>query len=163
MNGKQIVRHAYDTIAETYLRSRGVDGEDVRLLGELATRLPDSARVLDAGCGAGIPVTSTLSERFPVTGVDISGAQIEMARQAVPTAEFIQADMTELTFPDASFEAIVSYYAIIHIPREEHPALLANFHRMLAPGGLLLVTMGASDISDDNEDDWLGGGATMFW
>ncbi|HEX5166465.1 MAG TPA: methyltransferase domain-containing protein [Thermomicrobiales bacterium] len=163
MNSKRIVQDGYDILAETYLRVRSNDREDVRLLAELAQRLPDGAKVLDAGCGAGVPVAQILSERCRVTGVDISAAQIALARELVPAAEFIQADMAGLDFPDGSFDAIVSYFAIIHVPREEHPAILANFHRMLAPGGLLLLSTGAGDNPDDTEDNWLDGGATMYW
>jgi ubiquinone/menaquinone biosynthesis C-methylase UbiE len=163
IDGKRIVRTGYDTIAETYLRARSSDREDVRLLAELAERLPDGARVLDAGCGAGVPVAGLLSERFRVTGVDISAAQIALARELAPDAEFIQADMATLDFPDGSFDAIVSYFAIIHVPRDEHSAVLANFHRMLTPGGLLLLSTGAGDNPDDTEENWLGGGATMYW
>lgn len=163
MNGKRIVQDGYDTLAEAYLRVRRDDSEDVRLLDDLAARLPDGARVLDAGCGAGTPVSLALSGRFMVTGVDISATQIALARDAVPNAVFIQADMTLLAFPDATFGAIVSYFAIIHVPRDDHPALLANFQRMLTPGGLLLVAMGASDNPEDTEDNWLGGGAAMYW
>jgi SAM-dependent methyltransferase len=163
VNGKRIVREGYDVLAEAFLRVRSTDSEDVRLLAELSSRLPDGARILDAGCGAGIPVASTLSERFNVVGVDISERQIALARENVTNAEFIQADLVTLDLPDASFDAIVSYYAIIHVPREEHPVLLANFRRMLVPGGLLLVSMGASDNPDGTEDNWLDGGAPMYW
>jgi SAM-dependent methyltransferase len=163
VNGKRIVREGYDVLAEAFLRVRSTDSEDVRLLAELSSRLPDGARILDAGCGAGIPVASTLSERFSVVGVDISERQIALARENVTNAEFIQADLVTLDLPDASFDAIVSYYAIIHVPREEHPVLLANFRRMLVPGGLLLVSMGASDNPDGTEDNWLDGGAPMYW
>jgi SAM-dependent methyltransferase len=163
VNGKQIVQDGYDVLAEAYLRVRRTDSEDVRLLADLSSRLPDGARILDAGCGAGIPVASTLSERFSVVGVDISERQIALARENVTNAEFIQADLVTLDLPDASFDAIVSYYAIIHVQREEHPVLLANFRRMLVPGGLLLVSMGASDNPDGTEDNWLDGGAPMYW
>jgi ubiquinone/menaquinone biosynthesis C-methylase UbiE len=163
MNGKRIVQDGYDILAATYLRARSSDREDVRLLAELAQRLPDGARVLDAGCGAGVPVAQILSQRFHVTGVDISAAQIALARELLPDATFIQADMTALDFPDGSFDAIVSYFAIIHVPREEHSLVLGNFHRMLTPGGLLLISTGAGDNPDDTEEDWLGGGATMYW
>jgi SAM-dependent methyltransferase len=163
MNGKRIVQDGYDVLAETYLRVRRNDSEDVLLLEELSSRLPNGARILDAGCGAGIPVSSILSQRFQIVGVDISVRQVELSRENVPAAEFIQADLVTLDLPDASFDAIVSYYAIIHVPREEHSALLANFHRMLAPGGLLLVSMGASDNPDGTEENWLDGGASMYW
>jgi SAM-dependent methyltransferase len=162
-DGKAIVRAGYDVIAEEYLRTRHADGEDLRLLDDLSARLPDGARVLDAGCGAGVPVARRLAARFHVTGVDISAAQIELARGLVPQATFIQADMTALAFPDASFDAICSFYAIIHVPREEHPALLRTFHRLLVPGGLLLASMGARESAGDVEENWLGASAAMYW
>jgi SAM-dependent methyltransferase len=71
--------------------------------------------------------------------------------------------MTELDFPDASFDAIVSFYSIIHVPREEHPALFQRLLRMLKPGGLTLLSLGANDNPDDIEHDWLAGGAPMYW
>jgi SAM-dependent methyltransferase len=163
MNGKRIVQDGYDALANAYLRVRRTDSEDTRLLEELSERLPDGARVLDAGCGAGVPVARILSVRFRVVGVDISARQVALARENVPNAEFIHADLVTLGLPDASFDAIVSYYAIIHVPRHEHTALLANFHRMLSPGGLLLVSMGAGDNPDDTEENWLDGGAPMYW
>lgn len=157
------VRAGYDRIAPTYLRIRRSSGPDVDLLTELTGRLSNGARVLDAGCGAGVPVTRLLASRFLVTGVDLSASQIEMARSLVPDATFIQADMTTIDLPDNSFNAICSYYAIIHVPREQHPTLLERFHRMLVPGGYLLASMGATDNPDDHDDNWLGAGAPMYW
>jgi len=133
----------------------------MRLLSELAQRVPPGARVLDAGCGAGVPVTKYLSQFFRVTGIDFSAAQIELASRLVPDAEFLCQDITELTFPEESFDAICSYYAIIHIPRQEHRALIRNFHRMLKPAGLLLVGMGASDIEAIVDEDFFG--SRMYW
>ncbi len=82
--------------------------------------LPDGANVLDLGCGCGVPDASLLAPRFRVTGIDISDVQIERARRLVPSASFIRVDMTEVTFPRKSFEAVVSLYAIIHVLRQEH-------------------------------------------
>ena len=76
-------------------------------------------------------MTQVLSKRFKVTGVDISETQIELAKKNVPEAYFVCQDMTRLDFPDGAFDAICSYYAVIHIPREEHRPLLLKFHRMI--------------------------------
>jgi ubiquinone/menaquinone biosynthesis C-methylase UbiE len=159
-SNKRTVKTGYNAIAAQYLATRTEDSADVQLLGELIQRLARGAHVLDAGCGAGVPVTRILSRFFRVTGVDFSEAQIELARQLVPDAQFVCQDMTELTFPDNSFDAVVSYYAIIHIPREEHRQLLANFYRMLKPEGLVLLCLGAGDLVDD-VDDFLG--TSMYW
>jgi len=158
---KEIVRKGYEAIAAKYLAARSEDSADVPLLQELVQRLPSGARVLDAGCGAGVPITRRLSESFSVTGVDFSEAQIRLARQLVPRAQFVLQDITQLSFPDGSFDAICSYYAIIHIPRKEHRAILRNFYRMLRPSGLALLCLGADDLERDVEDNYLG--SRMYW
>ena len=161
MDFKKTVKDGYNTIADRYLAERTRDSEDVRLLTEFMERLPAHAKVLDAGCGAGVPISQMLSERFQVTGVDFSEAQIELAKRTVPNAEFLCEDMTKMDFPDATFEGIVSYYAIIHIPREEHQPLLSNFYRMLKPGGFALLCLGAEHLIDDVDENYLG--ARMYW
>ena len=161
MDPKKTVREGYNTIAAHYLAERTRDSADVRLLKDFMERLQVQADVLDAGCGAGIPISQMLSERFHVTGVDFSDAQIELARKNVPNAMFLCEDMTRLDFPDDTFDGITSYYAIIHIPREEHQSLLANFHRMLKPGGFALLCLGAEHLIDDIDENYLG--TRMYW
>jgi ubiquinone/menaquinone biosynthesis C-methylase UbiE len=161
MDFRKTVKEGYNAIANRYLAERTRDSEDVRLLNDFMERLPVSAIVLDAGCGAGIPISQKLSERFQVKGVDFSEAQIELAKKNVPNAAFLCEDMTKLTFPEHSFDGITSYYAIIHIPREEHQALLANFHRMLKPGGIALLCLGAEHSVEDIDENYLG--ARMYW
>lgn len=161
MNNIDIVKEGYNVIANKYLASRKEDSEDVKLLRDLVRRLPKEARILDSGCGSGIPVTRFLSQRFEVIGVDFSEAQIQLAHQFAPQAQFICKDMTQLAFPDNYFHAICSYYAIIHIPRQEHKRLLRNFHRMLKPLGLVLLCMGAGDLESDLQEDYLG--VKMYW
>lgn len=161
MDYKQTVRAGYNKIADSYLKDRTQDSEDIRLLDDLMTRLPDHATVLDAGCGAGVPVAQILSKQFKVTGVDISEAQIELARKHVPNAEFLCQDMTKLDFSAESFDAICSYYAIIHVPREEHRSIFENFHRMLKPGGYALLCLGAEHLIDDIDENFFG--ARMYW
>lgn len=161
MDYKATVKAGYNKIANRYLEERTRDSQDVRLLDGLIDRLPVHAKVLDAGCGAGVPVTQLLSQKFNVTGVDFSEAQIELARKNVPSAEFICRDLTQLDLPDETFDAICSYYAIIHIPRAEHEPLLVNFYRLLKPAGLALLCLGAENLVDDVDDNFLG--APMYW
>ena len=161
MNHKDLVKAGYDRIADKYLAKRTRNSEDIRLLDDLIGRLTEKANVLDAGCGAGIPVAQILSKRFIVTGVDFSEAQIELARENVPHARFLCQDMTRLDFPDGTFDAICSFYAIIHVPREEHRLLFLNFRRMLRPGGHALLCLGAENLVDDIEEDFFG--ERMYW
>lgn len=161
MDFKKTVKEGYNAIADRYLAERTRDSQDVRLLDDFIGRLPANAKVLDAGCGAGVPISQTLSAHFEVTGVDFSEEQIELAKKNVPNAEFLCEDMTNLDFPGNSFDGITSYYAIIHIPREEHQQLLANFYRMLKPGGIALLCLGAEHLIDDIDENFLG--TRMYW
>ena len=117
--------------------------------------------MLELGCGQGVPTTKLLAERFAVTGVDISAAQLEIARREVPNATYLHADMASLTIPPNSFDGVAAFYSLIHVPRDEHAALLARIASWLRPGGILVATMGARDNPGDIEEDWLG--APMYW
>jgi len=161
MDYKEIVKAGYNNIADRYLAERTRDGADVRLLRDFIELLAPKSKVLDAGCGAGLPIAEMLAEHFDVIGVDFSKEQVERAKKNVPNAHFFREDMTELDFPDESLDGICSYYAIIHIPREEHASLFANFHRMLKTSGVALLCLGAEDLIDDIDEDFLG--TRMYW
>lgn len=161
---RRTVERGYDRMAERYLATK--DPEDplaLAALEDLASFLPPAAAVLDLGCGAGVPVTRWLADRgFAVTGVDVSARQLELARSNVPAATFIKADMIFLSFAPATFDAVVAFHSIIHVPRTEHPMLLAKIQRWLKPGGTFLATMTVTEYEGE-EDDWEGWGAPMAW
>jgi 2-polyprenyl-3-methyl-5-hydroxy-6-metoxy-1,4-benzoquinol methylase len=158
---KSIVARGYDLVAETYLERFGRSQVRDRWTSELITRLPERARVLDLGCGAGVPVALQLTELgFEVLGIDISIRQIEMARINAPTAEFMQADMIAVAFAPASFDAVAAFYSIAHVPRVEHARLLRRIATWLKPAGVLLASLGSGDCADW-QGDWLG--AEMFF
>lgn len=135
--------------------------ERARYTSVLLDGLPPGAEVLDLGCGAGVPTTRALARCFCVTGVDISERQIALARQNVPGARFIQSDATQLDFPPTSFDGVVAFYSLIHVPRQEQPRLLRDIAAWLRPGGLLVATLGSRAAEVDFDDDFLG--ARMFW
>ena len=153
----QIVADGYDAIGETFAawRERIVGDPRDEWADELVARLQDGARVLELGCGAGSPETKRLAQRFAVTGVDISPRQVERARAAVPGAEFVCADFTELELPAASFDAVASFYVFNHVPRELLAPVLASIHGWLVPGGWLLTAFGQSD-NPGWTGEWLG-------
>ena len=161
---RRTVESGYDLMAEQYLATK--DPEDplaLEALGDLASLLPPEAGVLDLGCGAGVPVTRWLIDRgFTVTGVDVSARQLELARTNVPDGTFLKADMTELDFAPETFDAVVAFHSIIHVPRTEHPTLLAGIYRWLKPKGVFLATMTVTDYHGKDEN-WEGRGAPMVW
>lgn len=162
-NPKKIVADGYDRIAERHLEW-ALDAraeERARYTDALLHRLRPGAEVLELGCGVGIPTTLQLAERFDVTGVDISGQQIALARQNVPSARFLHADMAVLDLPPSSFDGVAAFYSLIHLPRDEQGALLQAIALWLRPGGWLVATLGADEVEAGFEEDWLG--APMYW
>ena len=161
---RRTVERGYDYMAEQYLATK--DPEDplaLAALEDLASLVPKGAAVLDLGCGAGIPVTRWLTGKgYAVTGVDVSAGQLDLARSNVPTATFIKSDMIELAFAPESFDAVVAFHSIIHVPRTEHPALLARIHRWLKPAGIFLATMTVTGY-EGRDENWEGWGAPMAW
>jgi len=165
MEKKEIVRKGYNKVAEmiqeiTGLEKEGNDG--LNLLANFTSRIPLAGQVLDAGCGSGA-YSRYLSNKFKVIGVDISEKQIELARQNASKAEFICEDMTKINFPDEIFDGILSYYAIIHVPRDEHYDLLSNFYRMLKINGVILLTFHINDDPESYEKDFFDEGTMMYW
>ena len=136
---KALVRLGYDSCAEAYGDSRRVEPKfEVRALLDL---MDCTGTLLDIGCGTGVPVSRSLAQQFSVAGVDISSEMIRRARQNVPTGRFICADIMSVSFPLSSFNAVVAFYSIFHLPREQHQELFRRVHRWLKPGGYLLCTL----------------------
>ena len=156
----------YDDIAEAYdeYRSSEAPAQFEDGIGEaFFDDLTDGSRVLDAGCGGGRPVLERLDRDHDAVGLDISTSQIELARERVPDVGFARGDLAALPFADDAVDAVVSYYAVIHVPKEEHANVLSEFHRVLRSGGDLLVSMGAIEGWEGRNDGWLDTDAAMEW
>jgi cyclopropane fatty-acyl-phospholipid synthase-like methyltransferase len=156
---KKIVKQGYDQCAQNYLDKRN-PFKNQKYLKDLVAKLSPKASVLDIGCGAGVPTDKFLIENgFSVTGIDISQEQIKLAQKNNPRGKFTIKDMSEIDYPDNSFDAIISFYAIFHIKREEHQDLFNKLFSILKPKGYLLVTMGSSEWEGMEEFH----GVNMFW
>jgi len=155
----KLVKEGYDKCGRQYLLARN-KYKNQKYLDDLINRLSKGDKVLDLGCGGGIPIDRYLvGKDMVVTGVDISGEQIKLARTNVPTANFLQVDMREIDYPENSFQAVVSFYAIFHVPRIEHYSLFKKIYNILEKGGYFLLTLGSSDW--EGEEDFYG--VKMFW
>jgi len=167
-NPKEIVRSGYDIVSYAY-QGNNISQEDKKFqqysewIGKVISLLPQSGKALDLGCGCGVPGTQILCNHFTTTGVDISPVQIERAKQLVPKGDFECADITAMNYPESTFDAIVSLYAIIHMPLEEHHALLEKAYKWLKPNGYLLLIAGNEKDTVVIEDWFDVAGGTMYW
>jgi SAM-dependent methyltransferase len=159
---KEIVRAGYDAIADRYAEwAASFESPVGGWLAKFCGVVPAGARVLELGCGGDNPSTRALAARYDYLGVDLSPAQVERARRALPAARFELADATELRLEPESFEGIASLFMLGHVPRAQQGPLLHRIGEWLRPGGVLLATLGTAEADDEVDADWLG--APMFF
>ena len=95
--------------------------------------------VVDAGCGPGWLTGHLALQGLDITGVDVSTAFVDIARANHPELTFAVASITNLPFGDEALAGLACWYVLHHVPDSDLPDVLAEFHRVLAPGGQLLV------------------------
>ncbi|MDY6796769.1 MAG: methyltransferase domain-containing protein [Actinomycetota bacterium] len=141
----------YDSMAQSYNDHRHLFDNSAQLA-ELGKLVGKEDRVLDAGCGSGIPVAKYFVERgCEVVGVDISGEMIKLARKNVPGAEFHKADILKLDYPEGDFDLIASFYCIFHIRKSSQNRVFTDFHRSLKPGGYAYFTLACEGYTGEKE------------
>src|SRR3569833_267296 len=115
----------------------------------LLERLPPGSRVLDAGCGTGVPTARQLVEAgHKVTGLDISDEMLRLARRDVPDAEFQRLDIADLDPYLGVFTAVVAFFSLLMLPRAEIPSVLTKIHGLLEPDGHFVLSMVEADLDD---------------
>ena len=155
----EVVKTGYDRLGNRYTAERG-KFDNWKELEAFTALLPAKGKVLDAGSGTGIPVARHLVQTgFEVVGIDVSTTMVAVARENVPDATFHEMNMTDLDFPAGSFDGVISTYAIIHVPREEHAGIFRTFNSLLKPGGVLLVSVASSAWEEFDKYR----GVEMFW
>ena len=162
MVDKNVVRRSYDELGEAYLEDRSEEGLGTQILDEFLDSLSSPARVLDAGCGPGIPNLDRISVASTAFGVDFSRGQLRLAASNVPEAILVQGDMSALPFETSTLDAVVAYWSLIHVPIDEHQTVLNEFARILRPRGELLLCEGTNAWTGENPD-WLDSGVKMEW
>ena len=159
-----IVESGYDAIADRYAdaarEGRGPDTYFRAFLARLLGLIPEDGMVLDVGCGAGL-IAAEITTRARVVAVDISAAQLELAKRNAPDAMLVRADVGEVAFEPGTFDAIVAFWSLIHVPRESHRSLIARIHAWLKPGGVFAGTLGSGDNPAEHVRDFYG--ASMYW
>jgi SAM-dependent methyltransferase len=100
---------------------------------------------LDVGCGAGgRMIDRLLNAGFQVTGIDVSRGMLDFAKARHPSAEFVHDDVTAWT-PPRSFDLVLAWDSIFHLPYASHTLVLGKLCGCLADGGVLLFTAGGID------------------
>ncbi|MGW0769773.1 class I SAM-dependent methyltransferase [Streptomyces sp. NPDC002676] len=151
-------RTFYDTVAEDYAGHFGdhlVDKPLERaLLRAYAELVGPGGTVADLGCGPGVATGHLASLGLSVFGLDLSESMVAIARRNHPELRFEQGSMLDLPMASGSLAGVVSWYSSIHTPLDELPALFGEFHRVLAPGGQLLLAFQVGDVPRRLDQPW---------
>jgi ubiquinone/menaquinone biosynthesis C-methylase UbiE len=151
---------AFDAIGGRYDEAFPHKDGQLASVERLSTHLATGARVLDMGCGTGVPTARQLvGAGHSVVGVDLSEGMLDLARKNVPEADFRQSDLTALRVegPDGlgRFDAVTCFFTLLMLPRAEIPGALRLLRALLVPGGRLALSMVEADL-DDTEIPFLG-------
>jgi SAM-dependent methyltransferase len=131
---------SYDWIAEKFT-DQWFDHPPLVALEKMMALLPPHSSILDAGCGPGHHARFLARRGHEVTGIDLSGGMLDMARKSVRAVTFARMDAQDLRFSPQSFDGVWCAGMASHIPREEIVNLFLGFRRVLKRSGVLGINL----------------------
>ena len=146
------MQNPYDLIAEQWHANKRPPAyveHVLRYVGRVLEGLPKGVKILDLGCGTGEPIASHIAQRgYRVTGVDESQEMLAIAREVLPEAELIHADMVSIDISE-QFAAAVAWDSMFHVLRKHHADIYHKLANCLEPGGRILLSVGGSAPAED--------------
>ncbi|KAB1944065.1 class I SAM-dependent methyltransferase [Micromonospora sp. ALFpr18c] len=144
-------RTSYDKVAVSYaqlvtdlLAQAPYERAALALFADLV-RAGGGGPVVDVGCGPG-RITAHLHELgLNAFGIDLSPGMVAVARRDHPGLRFEVGSMTDLDLADGSVAGLIAWYSLIHVPDDRLRAVLAQFRRVVRPGGPLLLGFHVGD------------------
>jgi ubiquinone/menaquinone biosynthesis C-methylase UbiE len=175
-NLKERLKASYDAIAQKYNKwtiphsAQRVEYLE-KALAYLESPEQKDLAFLELGCGCGLPVTQKLLSysEARVIANDLSDTQIALARKNLAHGpedgrlQLISGDMNSLTYPSESFDLIVGFYSLIHLPRVEQVELLGRIAKWLKPGGYFVANFSKEEMDSVVMEKWLDDKGWMFW
>lgn len=146
-----VTRDGYDRTAAPYaerfhrhLNDKPLDLAMLSAFAALVSRTPNR-RVVDVGCGTGASTAILSGHGVEAFGIDLSPNMISQAQRLNPELSFRSGSMLNLDVPDADVGGVCAWYSTIHVPDDDLDLVFEEFHRVLIPGGLVLLAFQVGD------------------
>lgn len=141
---------AFDSIGERYDEAFPHKEGQIACCTWLAEQLPPGSRVLDLGCGTGVPTARQLADAgHKVFGVDLSPGMVKLARANVPEGEFRRMDIADVGRRNLGlFDGAAAFFSLLLLPRDEIPYALRMLHGQLRENAPLALSMVEADVDD---------------
>lgn len=138
-------KESYNAISRQWADSRN-NSFVSKLVIDFANQITPGGKILDVGCGTGLPLAGYLAERgFNVTGIDASDQMIEVAKSLnIKSAQFTCCDFFDFNSMD-QFDGILAWDSLWHFPKEKQESIYPKVSGLLKSGGYLLFTHGNVD------------------
>ncbi len=133
----------YNSIAGEFRAIRsGFRPRETGYLSLLLNHLEKGSRVLDLGCGNGHPIAVQIASLgHHVTGIDGSEGMLALAREELPGHRWLHGKMEDFVL-DETFDAVVCWDSLFHLPRQLYQPVISKIHDWLVPGGRFMVSSG---------------------
>jgi ubiquinone/menaquinone biosynthesis C-methylase UbiE len=110
-------------------------------LDEFSSHFTSESVLCDVGCGPGHITRYVFDKGLNIFGIDISEKCVEIARRENPKMRFMTMDMAQLDLADESIDGVISFYSIIHTPKQFQSLLFQEFNRVLKMGGRISMVV----------------------
>lgn len=142
----------YNLIASGFANMRDSFSTEQKYLDLFMQYLQPGSHILDVGCGSGYPIASYLIERgFQVTGVDASQELLKIAEKKCPAMKCVYGDVRNANIQER-FDAIIEWWCLFHLPKQDHEKMIQRFASWLKPGGILEFTTGDHEYEEKSSD-----------
>lgn len=152
MDYKKIVKLGYDELNVNYQDSYTNNPNILKALYKLGNFLEKNAKIIDFGCGTGIPAGKYLVDNgYDVTGIDISPEMVKLSKKNVPKMHCVCGDFAKTSFKDNSFDAGIALFSLLHVAKKDMVLVLKEFHRVIKKGGYLLFCVNNGNFEGYSE------------
>jgi ubiquinone/menaquinone biosynthesis C-methylase UbiE len=152
---------SYNKIAETYneINKHSMWLEEFEFFDQNTL----GKKMLDIGCGAGRDAEYFVKKEYDYVGIDASDGMLAIARKRLPNTQFVKMDFTLLDFEPQSFDCFMACASLLHIPKENLPAVLSKIKTVIKPGGVGLITVKEKRILNDGYVSQESRGITRYF